>query len=103
MRKIMFNSNLSLCGAASGGGYQPEISMSSLFCSAASVTVPEPYREPLGLAVGFGTLDFIGSILTSVPEPTCQIVGHCLSIPSKIIWIGQCVKMAQQLIRQRHK
>jgi hypothetical protein len=74
----------------------PENSSPITLCIPVSASLPEPYKEPLGLAVAFGSLDFIGFILTFFPEPTCQIAGICLSLPSRVVWVGQCIRYAKQ-------
>ena len=101
VRNMMFNTQLTLCGTASGGGYQP-VTSPVLFCTVASGTHPEPYQEPLGWAVTFGTLDCMGTILTSIPEPICQIAGHCLSIPSRAVWLLQCIRLVQRWQRRKN-
>ena len=90
--------NLVLCGAASGCGYE----MNSAPVPSTPVFVGSTASsgnltgEPLELAVGFGALDVIGSILTTVPEPTCQAIGHCLSIPSRLAWVYQCLTLCRR-------
>lgn len=97
----MFPNTLTLCGAASGSGYLPQSSNLFTLCIPASATLPEPEKEKLGLAVAFGTLDLIGSVLTFVPEPTCQITGICLSLPSRAVWVTQCIKLAKGFFRPK--
>jgi hypothetical protein len=92
----MFNNNLVLCGAASGSGYEPEISIPVILSTS---SVFESKAESLELAVAFGTLDVIGSILTLIPEPTCQVIGHCCALPSRTIWLYQCYKLARLHLR----
>lgn len=75
----------------------PESPSLITLCIPASATLPEPEKEKLGLAVTFGTLDLIGSVLTFFPEPTCQFAGICLSLPSRAVWVIQCVKLAKQM------
>ena len=87
---------LAFCGAASGSGNGPDLSMPAVLCASASGTSPGDCSEPLELAVTFGTLDFIGSVLTTIPEPTCQITGHCLSLPSRVMWLYQCYRLGKR-------
>lgn len=84
----MFSNNLVLCGAASGGGYLPEMSTNTLMCTAASGTVPKAYTESIGLAVVVSGIGLIGEYLQAIPEPTCQAIGLKLSLTSQTgLWL----------------
>jgi hypothetical protein len=81
--------NLALCSAASGGGSQTNIQVTTLFCSVSSGPADRQWYESLELAVSCGLLDCIGTGLMFIPEPICQISGFLLSGPSKITWVYQ--------------
>jgi|AGTN01.2.fsa_nt_gi hypothetical protein len=94
----MFQNHLALCGAASGGG-NIEISYSTPITVSASANTN--IDKPLVLAVAFGFFDAVGTGLTFVPEPHCQVLGHVLSIPSRVTWIYHCYELIKRWQNKR--
>ena len=88
-------SQLSLCIAASGGGYQTSQGLPILSVADAT-NDPTKWHESLKLVVIFGTLDVVSNVLAMIPEPHCQAIGQCLSIPSMIMSMFQFFKLVQQ-------